>query len=488
MRLVLPFLCAFALAGCGASGADGPVNVAIIGDSDELFQNGLRLATSAQHLRAATHEGLVALDPSGQAIPAIAERWIITDDGKSYIFRLRDMEWPDGESLTAQQVRRLLLDKQRRLQATSLGLDLAKVEEVRAMTGRVIEVRLTAAMPEFLRLLAQPEMGFSKDGAGMGPMTLERADGQLVAQLTALPPEARGFSAREDWQERAKQVFVKAIPAQQAVDAFGDGEVDLVLNGRLAHLPLADTGPLTRGTVRIDAAWGQFGLVVRKETGLLGAAPLREALSMAIDRTDLMQPFNIGGWLPSNEIVPRELWEDVEPEALEWAEWPIERRQAEASRRVSAWVAEAGEGANVTIGMPEGPGSQQLFDEIAEDFAAIGVQSRLVPAGSGADLTLHDRVSRYASPRWYLNQFHCEVRTGPCSPEADALVVQSLSVNDPAEKADLLAQAELELTDAHVFIAFGAPIRWSLVRSSVTGYQENRWGLHPLFPLSQPTI
>jgi oligopeptide transport system substrate-binding protein len=29
-------------------------------------------------------------------------------------------------------------------------------------------------------------------------------------------------------------------------------------------------------------------------------------------------------------------------------------------------------------------------------------------------------------------------------------------------------------------------VRWSLVRSTVRGYQANQWGLHPLFPLSQP--
>jgi len=488
MRLVFPIFCSLALAGCGASGSDGPVNVAIIGDSEELFQNGLRLATSAQHLRAATHEGLVSLDPVGQTVPAIAERWIITDDGKSYIFRLRDMEWPDGENITAQQVRRLLLDKQRRLQGTTLGLDLAKISEVRAMTGRVIEIQLTAAMPEFLRLLAQPEMGFSNNGAGTGPMTMTRSDETDIAQLSALPPEERGFAAREDWQELARDVYVQALPAQQAVEAFGNGNADLILNGRLADLPMADTGPLTRGTVRVDAAWGQFGLTVRTEEGLFASPSLREALSMAIDRSDLMQSFNIGGWVPSDEIVPRSLWTDVEPQELEWVDWPIERRQAAAAGRVAAWVAQSGEQAEITIGMPVGPGSEQLFSEIESDFAAIGVRARMVPTGQNADLELHDRVARYASPRWYLNQFNCSIRNGPCSPEADEFVAQSLVINDPLEKANLLAQAELELTDAHVFIAFGAPIRWSLVRSSVTGYQENRWGLHPLFPLSQPTI
>jgi oligopeptide transport system substrate-binding protein len=86
---------------CGPSGGGGPVEVAIIGAPERLFQQGIRLPPAAQHLRAATIEGLVALDPAGQVVPAIAERWIVTDDGISYIFRLRDSTWPDGEEITA---------------------------------------------------------------------------------------------------------------------------------------------------------------------------------------------------------------------------------------------------------------------------------------------------------------------------------------------------------------------------------------------------
>ena len=152
--------------------------------------------------------------------------------------------------------------------------------------------------------------------------------------------------------------------------------------------------------------------------------------------------------------------------------------------------------------MPPGPGSELLFRQLARDLALIGVEAQLIESGHGADLELHDRVARYASPRWFLNQFNCSIRSGPCSAEADQLVAQSLGVAGLNEKATLLAQAELELQDAGVFIPFGAPfgadslniipfgapIRWALVRGNVEGFAENRWGIHPLFPLSEPPI
>jgi hypothetical protein len=37
-----------------------------------------------------------------------------------------------------------------------------------------------------------------------------------------------------------------------------------------------------------------------------------------------------------------------------------------------------------------------------------------------------------------------------------------------------------------VFVPLGVPVRWSLVRGSIDNYLANPWGLHPLFPLSQP--
>src|SRR5690606_10112038 len=104
--LTIPLL-AFVLAGCGRD-SDGAVQVAFIDTSENLFADGLRLSAGAQHLRAATEAGLIALDSQGDVVPALADRWIVTDDGHSFIFRLREGDWPDGSELTAESVRNAL--------------------------------------------------------------------------------------------------------------------------------------------------------------------------------------------------------------------------------------------------------------------------------------------------------------------------------------------------------------------------------------------
>ncbi len=487
MKRISAILAGFlGLSACGPGADSGPIDVAIIGEPQTLYQQGVRLSPAAQHLRAASYEGLVALDPSGQIIPAIAERWIVTDDGLSYIFRLRSSNWPDGEAITANDVRALLRDTIARLDGTSLGLDLAKVTDVRAMTGRVVEVRLSSQMPDFLRLLAQPELGFVKDGSGAGPMVFSRDEDTGVARLSSLPPEARGFPAREDWEAFTRGLTVRALPAEQAVSAFADGEVDLLLNGRLSSFPLAELGPLSRGAIQVDPALGLFGLVIRGDSGPLSDPLGREALSMALDRSALIEPFGLGGWQPTTWIVPPAFFSSPPFPDARWDQLSLDERRAMARSRIAGWSSANGEQAVVRIGLPAGPGSDLLFGELADQWATIGLRLVRVAPGEGADLELRDRLARYSSPRWFLNQFNCELEIGLCSPEADRLVKESLIQRDPTEKERLLSEAHAALIADEVFIPLGAPVRWSLVRGAIDSYQANPWGLHPLFPLSVP--
>lgn len=486
MRFWLPLLAALALSSCGPSGAGGPLEVAIIGAPDSLFQQGVRLPPPAQHIRAATAEGLVALDQAGQVVPAIAERWIVTDDGLSYIFRLRDSTWPGGDEISAEDARAKLSQAIARVRGTSLGLDLGKVRDIRAMTGRVIEVRLTAPMPDFLRLLAQPELGLAKNGTGAGPMAMSRVAGEKSALLSALPPESRGLPAREDWEELARPVKVRALPAEAAVAAFSRGDVDLVIGGSIVDFPQAEAGPLSRGTIQVDPTIGLLGLTVRRETGLLADPKRREALSMAIDRAALIQSFGLSGWRENTWIVPPESFTAPDYGVDRWNGASIEDRRRVAAARIAAWAGRGREPV-VRIALPRGPGSDLLFQQLSEAWRAIGVTTRRVAQGQGADLELRDTLARFTSPRWYLNQFNCGLGMGLCAPKADAIVRQTLTERDMTRREELLAEAHRALVEREVYIPLGVPVRWSLVRGSIRNYQPNGWGFHPLFPLSQPT-
>jgi oligopeptide transport system substrate-binding protein len=484
-RPFLSTLMLLALAACGRGG-DGALQVAFIDDADNLYASGVRLSAGAQHVHAATGAGLVTLNAQGEVVPALADRWIVTDDGRSFIFRMRDGTWPDGRELTAESARSALLQALRAVRGTSLGLDLQPIAEVRAMAGRVVEIRLSNPVPELLQLLAQPELTLARGDpkrGDSGDMTFAR-DG-AGAVFTMKPPAERGIPEAEDWRRFVRDIDLHATSARQAMKLFDDGEVDLVLGGQIGALPLVDVGPLSRGTVQLDPALGLFGLQVRRAAGLLGSAQGREALAMAIDRPALIAPFNINGWVPTTRVVAPGMPGDPDLIAERWDERPVEALRAQAAGRVAAWRrAHGGAEARITLAIDRSPGLDRVFRELAAQLAQIGVQLRRAPDARSADLVLVDRVARYADPRWFLNQFNCSLRNGLCSEDADLLVEEAARQADPQVRAAALAQAEAALTLANVYIPIGSPLRFSLVRSNVEGFAANQWAFHPLPPLA----
>ena len=471
------------LPACGRESGE-PATIALIGSADSLVTTGIRLSDASRLLRAASADGLVGLDAEGQITPGLAERWIVTDDGRSYIFRLRERKWPDGVPVTSENARAALRDAFRQARGTSLGLDLAVVRDVRAMAGRVIEVRLASPMPEFLQLLAQPELALQHKGKSTGRMTAAHRGSQVL--LATNPPELLGLPEAPGWKSKVRPLDLRILPARQAVALFNKGETDIVLGGRIEALPLGDTGPLSRGTVRVDNVLGLFGLQVVSAQGFLAETPLREALAMAIDRAGLVEPFNIGGWRGTTRIVPPGLVGDLGTIGERWAEIDPQQRKAEAARRVDDWrKAHDNAPARLSIALPAGPGADMLFARLQQDFSAVGVRLDRKPADAAADLQLVDSVARIADPRWFLNQFNCSLRKGVCSPAADARVAEAAESADRQTVQALLAEAEAELMATNAYIPFGAPLRWSLVRGNVTGFAPNRLGFHPLPPFAQ---
>ncbi len=479
-------LIAALLASCSGADDDGVVEIAYLGDAATLYSADRELSPGAALMRSAQRQGLVRFNEQGEVVPALAERWIVTDDGTSYIFRIREFDLPDGSRLTARAVATELGRTVSQAEGTSLGLDLAKIVDIRAMTGRVIEIRLRSPMPGFLSLLAQPELGVALREGDAGPMRAQVSDGTAI--LEVLPPEERGLPEQDDWDELVSTVLIRPLAPRDAARAFAQGEVDMLLGGRLETLPLAITGALSRGTVRLDSAIGLYGLDVARPEGFLASATNREAIAMAIDRPALAQQFNLGGWAGSSRIVAAGMPGDDGTVTERWQALSFEQRRARSSATVQRWRDATGTEPQLSVFLPRGPGSTYIFRALERDMAAIGIQLTRAETEHDADLRLRDRVARYPGARWFLNQFNCEVSAPVCSQDADFLVQLSLDAANPAEEASYLSEAEQTLTATNLYIPLGSPIRWSQVRAGVEGFSENAYAFHPLFPLSRAPI
>lgn len=483
-RILTAAALAAVLAGCGANG-DRPVEALVIGDKSTTFSEAATMPPAARWLRAATAEGLVSFDEQGRVVPALADRWIVYDDGLSFIFRLRDSKWPDGSGLTAESARGALLQAIAAQRGTALGLDLAPISEVRTMAGRVIEIRLSQQTPDLLQLLAQPELGLRRAGRGAGPMKpLEVTRKEGIAMLRPIAPEDRGLPQDENWSQRVRRLQLGALPATLAIDMFNRGDADLVLGGQIEDFPRLDAKGVSRGAIRLDPVGGLFGFAVIKAEGFLALPENRETLAMAIDREALAQTFNISGWTATTRVVNPGLADDDGTIAERWLGQRVENRRTQAAARVAQFTARNGPIQPLRIALPAGPGSDLLFSRVRADLKAIGLEARQVRENAPADLRLIDRVASYGRAPWFLNQLNCTVARTVCSPAADRFAALARAELDPEKRAGMLSQAEAELTKANAFIPLGVPIRWSLVGGSVTGFAPNRWNAHPLMPMA----
>ena len=469
MARPLPLLLAALLLASCAKPQEQTLRVIAIGAPDAPFATRSPLSPPAQTLRSATSEGLVAFDAEGKIIPALAERWIIADDGLSYIFRLRDGAWRDATPLTADSARAHLLKTLAAQRGTPLGLDLAPIADVRAMAARVVEIRLTHPLPDLLLLLAQPELTLAPKATG--PLALRR-EGAL-AWLTTIPPDQRGQSMPKDWPAAIRPIAYSARPAAIAQADFLAARADIVLGGRFTDYP----GPQRSLKPLLDPTYGLFGLTVESESGALATPESREAIAMVIDRAALGAAIGLPDWAPTTRLITLgpdattpERWSTLDPAA----------RLKLARQHIPAPTAP------LRLALPTGAGADALAARLTTDLARLGVPLVRVAPDAPADLRLLDAVARYPSPAWAFHHFACALRR-PCSPEADALVAQAESA-PPAQAATLYAQAESLLTAANLFIPLGQPLRWSLVAPNHSGFQPNRWSQHPLAPLSAPNF
>ena len=461
-----------ALAACSASDSS-PLGISIVDPTGQDKLDAAELEPGAEYLRAATSQGLVRLDALGNIVPGLAERWIVTDDGLSYIFRLRNARWENGDPVSSEHVAAALKRRLSIEARSAIGADTAEVRDIRSMTGRVIEIRLLAPQPELLRILALPELGIRRNGRGTGPLVANREEyWTLLTERVDdnLDPYARRL---------VRPLQIRTESAAHAIARFALGESTLVLGGRFEHLPYLSAARISDNDVRADPVIGLFGLLVVNGKGFLSDPANRETIALAIDRDSLMTPLGIGQWQTMTRIVPLGL-ERYQPLIGDrWADLSLDQRREMARGRIVRWRQENETLPELRIAMPRGPGSRLVFGRIRRDLASIGLQSRMVAPDAKADLKLIDEVANYRQPGWFLNQLACAVRP-VCNEQGDVLLAQARRAVDPVVRMTRMAEAEVAITSANTFIPLGAPVRFSLVRGNVPGFAITADGWHAL--------
>jgi Bacterial extracellular solute-binding proteins, family 5 Middle len=479
-RLLWLILTLTLLAGCSEGVDNSRVRVDVIEDRPRQFNiSAMPLPLASAYLRSATAQGLVTFDEKGRVAPGLANRWIVTDDGMSYIFRLNKTRWNDGREVSSDEVAQLLAARLAELRKGRFNAELAVIDRVVPMTGKVVELRLKAPMPYLLEMLAQPEFGIVRKGYGSGPMLAKKIGQSMRLHM-------KEFDAKGDLVLGTETVTLRRSEASLALARYAEGQTDLVEGGRFEDYPLLEAGKINAREVQFDAVPGLFGLLIVEAGPFLSDTANREAITMAIDRPRLLTAFDIVAWREALTLVPESLPNRIETPRPQWAAAQIADRISAASAIISRWENSNGQVRPLRVALPRGFGSRIFFARLRADMAAIGLEVERVTIDRPHDLRLIDRTADQSSPAWYMDQLSCTVAP-ICSMDADRLVSEARMSSDSAARAQLLAQAEAELQATRNFIPVANPLRWSVARPGLLGHFANGRGWHLLQYLGRDT-
>ena len=460
-------------------GDDSPLKVVVVGTNLKMSNPDQgRPSPVAQSLLSATAQGLVSFDGNGQIEPGLAERWVVTDDGLSYIFRIRDAEWANGTPVTTVQVAAMVRAQINPKSKNRYAPEISGVDSIRAMTTQVIEIRLRQPLPHLLEILAQPDMALLRNGRGWGPMTAtQEKDGLLLAVRKASDAE----DAPQALVDEIRPVDLHARSTAQALARYRNKEADVVLGGRFADYPLLTASGIDNNRIIVDPAEGMFGLVITHDDGILKSAEVRRALSMAIRRAALTQAMGEASWTPLVTLRPP--LEKQEPAYAPLVPAYAALNEAERIHNARALIAEATKDLDrkpvLRIALPDGPGADLLFAGLRADLRVVGLDAIKVKLASAADLRLIDEVAPSRDPFWYLRNLSC-ARGNVCNSIADAKVAEAMRAPDAASKAALFREAEAILTETGGYIPLAEPLRWSVTSPRSNGLKPNPRARHPL--------
>jgi oligopeptide transport system substrate-binding protein len=472
----------------------------------------VQVAFNDMKVSLALFEGLTATDERTSApVPAAAERWEVSPDGRTWTFHLRpNLRWSDGQPLTAHD----FIYSLRRVLSPSLASEYAYVlfaidgaEDfnagrladpdrlgVTATDELTVVLRLAQPNPALPAILALP-VAFPVPRhvittAGTRWTRAEHFVGNGAFRLETWTPNQRIVTARNPHYHAAASTRLERVifypyestAAQEA--AFRAGQLHLTTGvpasriatyqrahpERLRQDPFLLTGFLRFNTTRPP----------------LDDPRVRRALALGIDRRALTEQVLLGGEQPAFSLTP--------PDTAGYTAAAQLRHDFEAARQL---LAEAG--------YPGGRGlpsmeivtftldlNRRLLEALQDMWRReLGVEVTLALKEQRVWVTeerqLDYQISNarwigdYVDPSTFLELFLSHSgnnATGWSDPEYDNWVQQAAAETDSARRRQLYQQAEARLLEAAPVAPIYHGTSTFLIHSSVHGWEPSLLGFH----------
>jgi ABC-type transport system substrate-binding protein len=273
-------------------------------------------------------EGLVGYDPQTlKPVPALAESWTVSADGKVYTFKLRQgVKFSNGRDLTADDViysfnRMANPDTGTGYGASEIAGDIVgykavhddktakELSGIKATDASTVEITLGSPVASYLNQLTLPGgMIIAKEAVDSvgekpvctGPYTVSQWDRQSQIVLEANPSYWGGAPA-------VQKAVLRIIPEQsQQVIEFEAGNVDIAWVPEPDLSRLHDDATLSKELHTIPILH-VFHLRINLKDPMMSNPKVRLALAMAIDRQTIVDTILGGQGAPAHGLYPPNL-------------------------------------------------------------------------------------------------------------------------------------------------------------------------------------
>jgi len=267
-------------------------------------------------------EGLTSKDPTGKVVPFLAQSWTVSNDGRTYTFRLRpNVLFHNGRALTAEDVKFSLERVKNPATAAFRQADMRLVQSITVIDPHTVQITLdkpNAGFPAILVgvfIIAPESVG--NDGKVMKPI----ATGPF--QFSEWAPGDRLIVQRfpRYWQPglpKVDTVVVRMISDPTArVNGVRAGDLDLITDVEPALVPLLARDPALHVESAKTTIYGHVTFNMKNPQGPLADVRVRRAIAYALDKTQLVRARESSSAVVNDQMYrPGEFWHVPLPDAF----------------------------------------------------------------------------------------------------------------------------------------------------------------------------
>ena len=248
-------------------------------------------------LYANVFEGLTRIGASGEVLPGLAESWEVSEDGKTYTFKLRSgVTFHDGTAFDAEDVK-FSLDRARAEDSTNAQKALfAAIDTVEVVDPATVRVGLKNPQGSFLynmgwgdAVIVAPESAETNKERPVGTGPFKFDNWAKGASITIVKnPDYWGEPVALE-----KAEFRIVPDAAAAIPALLSGDVQALPNFNVGDaLPQVESDP--RFKVVIGATEGETILATNNKKPPFDQLKVRQAIAHAIDRKAIIDGASSG--------------------------------------------------------------------------------------------------------------------------------------------------------------------------------------------------